>query len=157
MHSLEFTITGDQKLNDKVPLEYGESVPSFANLRFQHNGPRVKVVMKEQSVLPALIEVLDGGWDFTVSVAVARKEDGMQVREMDESTQHLAEAHTGTVGKKREEEDRSTVGKGTRLGQLAEQWSGEVVKRLRMLPGGHVERTGGQWETVGLQRLSVQI
>ena len=113
--------------------------------------------MKERSMLPALIEVLDGGWDFTVSVAVARKEDGMQVREMDESTQHLAEAHTGTVGKKREEEDRSTVGKGTRLGQLAEQWSGEVVKRLRMLPGGHVERTGRQWETVGLQRLSVQI
>ena len=63
---------------------------------------RVRVVMKERLVLPALTEVLDGGWDFTVSVAVARKEDGMQVREMGESTQHLAEAHTGTVGRKRE-------------------------------------------------------
>ena len=33
--------------------------------------------MKERSVLPVLIEVLDGGWDFTVSVVVAGKEDGM--------------------------------------------------------------------------------
>ena len=60
---------------------------------------RVKVVMKERSVLPALIEVLDGGWDFTVSIAVAVKEDDRQVREMGESTRQLAEAHMGTVGK----------------------------------------------------------
>ena len=87
---------------------------------------RVRVVMKERSVLPALIEVLDGGWDFTVSVTVARKEDGMQVREMGESTQHLAEAHTGTVGRKREEEDRSTVGKGTSAGAVGRtmEWRG---------------------------------
>ncbi|RVX07516.1 hypothetical protein CK203_025219 [Vitis vinifera] len=68
---------------------------------------RVKVVMKERSVLPALIEVLDGGWDFTVSIAVAVKEDDRQVREMGESTRQLAEAHMGTVGKTMEDRSRS--------------------------------------------------
>ncbi|RVW97612.1 hypothetical protein CK203_046532 [Vitis vinifera] len=82
--------------------------------------------MKERSVLPALIEVLDGGWDFTVSVAVAGKEDDMQVREMGESTRHLAEAHMGTVGRKREEEDRSTAGKGSSAGAVGRtmEWRG---------------------------------
>ena len=87
---------------------------------------RVRVVMKERSVLPVLIEVLDGGWDFTVSVAMAGKEDDMQVREMGESTRHLVEAHTGTVGKKREEEDRSTAGKGSSVGAVGRtmEWRG---------------------------------
>ena len=63
------------------------------------------------SVLPALIEVVDGGWDFTVSVTVVGKEDGMQARKMGESTGHLAEAHSGIAGRRREAEDRSTAGK----------------------------------------------
>lgn len=44
---------------------------------FDLSKARVRVVMKERSVLPALIEVVDGGWDFTVSVTVVGKEDGM--------------------------------------------------------------------------------
>ena len=87
---------------------------------------RVKVVMKERLVLPALIEVLDGGWDFTVSVAVVGKEDGRQVREMGESTWQLAEVHTGTVGRKREEEDRSrkgVFGWGSWQNNGVERWS----------------------------------
>ena len=82
--------------------------------------------MKERSVLPALIEVLDGGWDFTVSVAVAGKEDGRQVREMGESTRQMAEAHMGIVGRKREEEDRSTAGKGSSAGAVGRtmEWRG---------------------------------
>ena len=149
MHSLEFTITGDQKLNDKVPLEYGESVPSFANLRFQHNGPRVKVVMKEQSVLPALIEVLDGGWDFTVLVVVAGKEDVRQVREMGESTRQLAEAHTGTVGRKREEEDRSIAGKGSSVGAVGRtmEWRGgqKAENAPRRTRGKNRTSVGNSW------------
>nr|CAN67968.1 hypothetical protein VITISV_025091 [Vitis vinifera] len=71
-------------------------------------------------------KVLDGGWDFTVSIAVAGKEYGMQVRKMGESTRHLVEAHTRTVGKKREEEDRSTVGKGSSVGVVGKtmEWRG---------------------------------
>ena len=85
---------------------------------FDLSKARVKVVMKERSVLPALIEVVDGGWDFTVSVAVAVKEEGWQVREMGESTRESAETHMGTVGSKREEKGRSTAGKGTSVGAV---------------------------------------
>ena len=93
---------------------------------FDLSKARVRVVMKERSVLPALIEVLDGGWDFTISVAVAGKEDGRQVREMGESTRQMAEAHMGIVGRKREEEDRSTAGKGSSAGAVGRtmEWRG---------------------------------
>ena len=35
----------------------------------------VRVVMKERPVLPALIEVLNGGWEFTISIAMAGEKD----------------------------------------------------------------------------------
>ena len=93
---------------------------------FDLSKARVKVVMKERSVLPALIEVVDGGWDFTVSVAVAVKEEGWQVREMGESTRQSAETHKGASGSKREEEGRSTTGKGTSVGAVGRtlEWRG---------------------------------
>ena len=72
---------------------------------FDLSKARVRVVMKERSVLPALIEVVDGGWDFTVSVTVVGKEDGKQDRKMGELTRHLAEAHSGIAGRRREVED----------------------------------------------------
>ena len=78
---------------------------------FDLSKARVRVVMKERSVLPTLIEVVDGGWDFTVSVTVVGKEDGKQDRKMGELTRHLAEAHSGIAGRRREVEDRSTAGK----------------------------------------------
>ena len=73
-----------------------------------------------------MIEVIDGGWDFTILVAVVVKEDGRQVREMGESTRQLAEAHMGTVGRKREEEGRSTAGKGFFVGAVGRtmEWRG---------------------------------
>ena len=49
---------------------------------FDLSKARVRVVMKEQPIIPALIEVLDGGWEFTISVAVAGEEDVRQSREM---------------------------------------------------------------------------
>ena len=47
---------------------------------------RVRILMKEHSVLPALIEVLDGGWVFTISIAVVGAGEERRVREMSEST-----------------------------------------------------------------------
>ena len=85
---------------------------------FDLSKARVKVVMKERLVLSALIEVVNGGWDFTVSVVVAVKEEGWQVREMGESTRQSAKTHKGTGGSKREEEGRSTAGKGTSVGAV---------------------------------------
>ena len=54
------------------------------------------------------------------------KEDGRQVREIGESTWQLAESHTGTVGRKREEEGRSTTGKGFSVGAVGRtmEWRG---------------------------------
>ncbi|RVX23734.1 hypothetical protein CK203_000114 [Vitis vinifera] len=53
------------------------------------------------------------------------KEYGMQVRKMGESTRHLVEAHTDSW-QKREEEDRSTVGKGSSVGVVGKtmEWRG---------------------------------
>ena len=116
---------------------------------FDLSKARVKVVMKERLVLPALIEVLDGGWDFTVSVAVARKEDGRRVREMGESTRQLAEAHTGTFGRKRKEEDRSTAGKGSSVGAVSRTMEWRGGQKAENAPGRTRERTGRQWETAG--------
>ena len=107
------------------------------------------MVMKERLVLPALIEVLDGGWDFTILVAVVVKEDGRQVREMGESTRQLAEAHTGTFGRKRKEEDRSTAGKGSSVGAVSRTMEWRGGQKAENAPGRTRERTGRQWETAG--------
>ena len=45
---------------------------------------RVRILMKERVVLLALIEVLDGEWVFTISVAVVGDEDVRRGREMGE-------------------------------------------------------------------------
>nr|CAN67046.1 hypothetical protein VITISV_001151 [Vitis vinifera] len=43
---------------------------------------RVRILVKERSILPTLIAVLDGGWVFTISVVVVGVEDERRVREM---------------------------------------------------------------------------
>ena len=68
---------------------------------FDLSKSRVRVVMEERSILPALIEVSDGGWEFTISVAVAGEED---VREMGQSTRQKLEPHSWTGGRKRAKE-----------------------------------------------------
>ena len=55
---------------------------------------RVGIFMKEQSVLLALIEVLDRRWVFTISVIVVRVEDFRRGREMGESTREDYEPHS---------------------------------------------------------------
>ncbi|RVW29042.1 hypothetical protein CK203_088904 [Vitis vinifera] len=67
----------------------------------------------------ALIEVLDGGWEFTISVAVVGVEDIRRGREMGESTREEYEPHSWTGGRRRVEDARSTLKEGLLLGQLA--------------------------------------
>lgn len=111
---------------------------------FDLSKARVKVVMKERSVLPALIEMVDGGWDFTVSIAVAVKEEGWQVREMGESTRQSTEAHMGTDGNKREEECRSTTGKRTSVGAVGRTLEWRGGQKAENAPG----RTRGMNKTL---------
>ena len=70
---------------------------------------RVRILMKKHSVLPALIEVLDGGWVFTISVVVAGAEDDRRGREMGESTQEDYEPHSWTGGRRLVEKAKSTA------------------------------------------------
>ena len=65
--------------------------------------------MKKHSVLPALIEVLDGGWVFTISVVVAGAEDDRRGREMGESTREDYEPHSWTGGRRLVEKAKSTA------------------------------------------------
>ncbi|RVW69476.1 hypothetical protein CK203_054478 [Vitis vinifera] len=77
-----YTIQGPSGLRAELEVVGTVTEIDWRTLKlFDLSKARVKVVMKERSVLPALIEVVEG-WDFTVSVAVAVKEEGWQVREM---------------------------------------------------------------------------
>ncbi|WJZ94569.1 hypothetical protein VitviT2T_013414 [Vitis vinifera] len=111
---------------------------------FDLSKARVKVVMKERLVLSALIEVVNGGWDFTVSVVVAVKEEGWQVREMGESTRQSTKTHKGTGGSKREEEGRSTAGKGTSVGAVGRTLEWRGGQKAENAPG----RTRGKNKTL---------
>ena len=103
---------------------------------FDLSKARVRVVMKERSVLPALIEVLDGGWEFTVLVAVTGKKDGRQGREMGESTWQKSELHTWTDGRKRVEEARSTAGGGSSVGAVGRTKEGRACQKAEIAPAG---------------------
>ncbi|RVX04716.1 hypothetical protein CK203_024939 [Vitis vinifera] len=56
---------------------------------FDLSKARVRISMKKQLVLPALIEVIDGGCVFTISIAVVGVEEVRRGREMGESTQEI--------------------------------------------------------------------
>ena len=55
--------------------------------------------MKERIVLPALIEVINGGWVFTILITMVGVEDERRVRGMGESTRGGFESHSWTCGK----------------------------------------------------------
>ncbi|KAL6338543.1 hypothetical protein AAG906_020650 [Vitis piasezkii] len=81
--------------------------------------------MKERSVLPALIEVLDGGWVFTILVAMVGVEDVRRGREIGESTREDYEPHLWT---------------GPLLGRLARMKEGGDSQNLEAVPWGHMVR-----------------
>ena len=109
---------------------------------------RVRIVMKERSVLSALIEVLDGGWEFTISVVVVGEEDIRRGREMGESTRQEFEPHSWIGGRKRVEEASSTA-VGRSIEGAVGRMKKELVKWLKLLLWGHVAREDRQWGTIG--------
>ena len=54
--------------------------------------------MKERSILLALIEIIDEGWVFTISVVVVEAKEVRRGREMGESTQEDFVPHSWTGG-----------------------------------------------------------
>ncbi|RVW54473.1 Protein suppressor of K(+) transport growth defect 1 [Vitis vinifera] len=97
---------------------------------FDLSKARVRVVMKERSILLALIEVLDGGREFTVSVAMTGEEDIRQGREMGESTQQKLEPHLWTGGRKRAEEAKSTAVGRASNGAIGRMKEGKVCQKV---------------------------
>ena len=85
---------------------------------FDLSKARIRIAMKDRSVLPALIEVIDGDWVFTISVAVVGDEEVRKGRAMGESTRVVVESHSGTGGGRWEERVRSTAGGSFRVGEV---------------------------------------
>ncbi|KAL6336462.1 hypothetical protein AAG906_018417 [Vitis piasezkii] len=100
---------------------------------FDLNKAMVRISMKERSVLPALIEVMDGGWVFTISVVVVGAEEVKRGGEMGESTREIDQRLTEVLV----------------LGQLVERKMEEKGKRLKHFPWGHLAREDKLWGTAG--------
>ena len=71
---------------------------------------KVRIAMKDRSVLPALLEVTDGDWVFTVVVVVVGEEDFQRGSVKGESTREAFASNTGTGGGRRVEKIKSTAG-----------------------------------------------
>ena len=84
---------------------------------FDLSKARVRIAIKDRSVLPALIEVTDGDWVFTVSVVVVGDEDGRRGSVKGESTREAFASYSRTGGERRGERVRSTVGGRHRVGE----------------------------------------
>ncbi|RVW99789.1 hypothetical protein CK203_029171 [Vitis vinifera] len=77
---------------------------------FDLSRARLKIAMRDKAILPALLEVSDGEWVFTVVVVVVGDEEGRRGGEKGESTRVAGASHSGTDGGKRGESGRSTAG-----------------------------------------------
>ena len=84
---------------------------------FDLSKARVRIAMKDRSVLPALIKVTDKDWVFTVSIVVVGDEDGRRGNVKGKSTQEAIASHSGTGGGRRGERVRSTAGRRCRVGE----------------------------------------
>ncbi|WJZ95283.1 hypothetical protein VitviT2T_014063 [Vitis vinifera] len=97
---------------------------------------RVRILMKEWSVLSALIEVLDGGWVFTISVAVVGVEEVRRGREMGESTREDFVPHSWTCGGRRVERDRSTTDGSSSIRAVGKMKKGGESQKAETIPVG---------------------
>ena len=76
---------------------------------FDLSKARVKISMKEHTVLIALVEVKEGGWVFMILVVVVGVEDERWVRGMAELTRRRNESHSRTGGKRMIEKENLTA------------------------------------------------
>ena len=109
---------------------------------FDLSKAKIRIAMKERSILPALIEVIDGDWVFTISVAVVGEEEARRDRVMGESTRKGSESHPGTGGGRREERDRSTVGSSFYVGEAGRNEKEGERSSTEALPVGTRGKNG---------------
>ena len=109
---------------------------------FDLSKAKIRIAMKERSILPALIEVIDGDWVFTISVAVVGEEEARRDRVMGESTRKGSESHPGTGGGRREERDKSTAGGSFRVGEASRNEKEGERSSTEALPAGTRGKNG---------------
>ena len=90
----------------------------------------------ERSVLPALIEVLDGGWVFTISIAVVGVEAVRRGRGMGESIREDFVPHSWTCGGRRVERDKSTTDGSSSVGAVGKMKKGGESQKAEIIPMG---------------------
>ncbi|WJZ91221.1 hypothetical protein VitviT2T_010316 [Vitis vinifera] len=88
---------------------------------FDLSRARLKIAMKDKAILPALLEVTDGDWVFTVVVVVVGDEERRRGSEKGEPTRVAVASHSGTGGGRRGESGRSTAGGRYRVGEDSRQ------------------------------------
>ncbi|RVW72656.1 hypothetical protein CK203_056571 [Vitis vinifera] len=106
---------------------------------------------KENSLLPALIEVIDGDWVFTISVAVIEMKR-LGKGAIGESTWVVLESHSGTGGGRLRDLDQRLEVVFV-LGKLAERRREKKGGRLMFFQWGHVIRVVRLWGIAGPLRL----
>ncbi|RVW86696.1 hypothetical protein CK203_039842 [Vitis vinifera] len=84
---------------------------------FDLSRARLKIVMKDRAILPAMLEVTDGDWVFTVVVVVVGDEERRRDSEKGESTRVAVASHMGTGGGRRGECGKSTAEGRYRVGE----------------------------------------
>ena len=114
--------------------------------------------MKDWSILPALIEVIDGDWVFTISVAMVGDEEVRKGRAMGESTRVVVESHSGTGGEGRRIELDQQLEVVFVLGKLAERRRKKKGGRPDVLPVGtrakRGQAMGNNWFSLNSKKLN---
>ena len=88
---------------------------------FDLSRARLKIAMKDRAILPALLEVTDGDWVFTVVVVVVGDEERRRGSEKGELTRVAVASHSGTGGGRRGKSGRSTTGGRYHVGEDSRQ------------------------------------
>ena len=109
---------------------------------FDLNKAMVGISKNERSVLLTLIEVMDEGWVFTISVVVVGAEEVKRGREMSELTREVFATHSGTGGRKQVERDRSTTYGSSCVGPTSRKKKGGEMQKTKAFPMGTLGKRG---------------
>ena len=107
---------------------------------FDLSKARVRIAMKDRLVLPALIEVTEGDWVFTISIVVVGVEDVRRGSVMGESTWEAFASHLGIGGGRQGERVRSMAGGRCRVGEDSRMRKGGERGMAAFLSERHVVR-----------------
>ena len=135
---------------------------------FDLSKARVRIAMKDRSILPALIKVTNEDWVFTISVAVNGVEDDRRGSVMGDSTWEIFASHSGTGGGRRAERDKSMAEGSFHVGEAGRKKKGGERIMAEVHPvgtrGKRGQEVGNNWflsplfefkKTAGSKKLNI--